>query len=1167
VPADPFNTAELRSRVLDAWAASPARFREDANAEEDYALGGYRDRVVVELAQNAADAAARAGIPGKLRLTLIAGEQGEATLTAANTGAPLDEAGVESLSTLRASSKRDDGGAAALSRGDDPHGMSHPEYHPHPALVGRFGVGFAAVVAVSDVPRIVSRGGAVEWSRSRAARLAGELPALAGELAARSGNVPVLRLPFPADATLPENALPDGFDTAVVLPLRDAAAATLAEQLLTQTGPALLLALPALAEVTIDTPAGRRILAAQRAGDSVITTSTFIPNAPLVPAGSAVTATAWRTVAIGGPLEPALLADRPVEERARATWSVRWAVPLAGDPATRESADTLADPVLASTMSASTVLADTVLADMSQDEPGRLPDGVLPVVHAPTPSDEPLGLPALLLASFPLSPDRRHVAPGPLTDFLVERAADAYAALLPRLAAGPRRGARGDTLFAPAGSSGLLDLVPGPVAAGELDVRLRQAILDRLPGVAFLPRAGARDPGEPAASQAQAGLPPLAEADGDYLAADGPAPSDAATATRVRPRDALLLDVTAPPGLTDFLASLLPGLIGGPAHGVRSHPAYSALGIRRLPLAELVDMLAQLSPGGTAATLREERPPSWWRGLYAALADVDPAAIGELGALPVPLADGRLVRGPRGVLLPGPGLRDPALLAPLRLRVADPEAVHPLLARLGALEATPRSVLDHPATLAAVDASLDEEDPGPIAEAVLHLVAAAGVAPGEFPWLADLALPTSDGEWDPAGDLLLPGGELAGVVAADAFGVVADSFAGRYGAATLEAVGVLSSFGLLSARDVDLGDDPDLDLDAADDWAAAVRARLGADDGPVPPLAPELTAIRDLDLVDPGKWPRALEIIAARPALRAALVSPTRVRLADGRHADAPSYTAWWLRTHPVLDGRRPADLRSADADPLLEGLYDPVALLSGDKAAGGSAELGRLLSDARLARALGVRESLAGLLAEPGGADELLDRLADPARPVERAQLRSLWAALAAAASGEAMAGVAPPDRIRAVAGDAVVVADASDVLVLDSPDLWPLVAGRPLVLAPYDLSLVLAELLDIPVASEAAPGVVEGAGERRPVPGIVAAVLPDAPGSYLAHDKLLVDGVPVPWRCADGEVHAGTAPGLACALAWAAGQWHTRHLLASLLTAPEEAPRLLAEADLDAR
>ncbi len=102
---DPFDTAALRERVLDAWAASPARFREDANTEEDHALGGYRDRVVVELAQNAADAAARAGIPGRLRLTLRG-----STLVAANTGAPLDAAGVEALSTLRASGKR---GAAA----------------------------------------------------------------------------------------------------------------------------------------------------------------------------------------------------------------------------------------------------------------------------------------------------------------------------------------------------------------------------------------------------------------------------------------------------------------------------------------------------------------------------------------------------------------------------------------------------------------------------------------------------------------------------------------------------------------------------------------------------------------------------------------------------------------------------------------------------------------------------------------------------------------------------------------------------------------------------------------------------------------------------------------------------------------------------------------------
>jgi hypothetical protein len=1054
VPDDAYNCAAIRDRVLDAWAASPARFREDANAEEDYALGGYRDRVVVELAQNAADAAARAGIGGRLRLTLADG-----TLTAANTGAPLDADGVESLSTLRASSKRGEAGEAT---------------------VGRFGVGFAAVAAVSDEPRIISRTGAVRWSRSGSRELAAGIPALAGELAARGGGVPVLRLPFAAGGTLaadplPGAGLPAGFDTAVILPLRDEAALALVGRLLAETGPALLLALPALAEVTIEAGGDARTLAATRAGDMVTITTTGQSRRPASGDSPDATTSRWLVAAEGGPLEEALLADRPAEERARPAWSVRWAVPVEPGPAADDG-----------------------------ETPARLPGSVVPVVHAPTPSDEPLGLPALLLASFPLSPDRRHVAPGPLTDFLVERAAEAYARLLPRLAPG----------------HGLLNLVPGPVAAGEIDVRLRQAIVDRLPGLPFLPSAGG--------------------------------------GKRVSPRDALLLDITAPPALAPYLADLLPSLTGGPSR----HPAYATLGIRRMPMADLADLVATL-----------ERPPSWWRGLYEALAGVDAVALPELGALPVPLADGRLIRGPRGVLLPGPGLADPAALAPLRLRITDPAAAHPLLARLGALEATPRGVLDHPATIAAVDASLDEEDPAPIADAVLRLVQAADVQPGELGWLADLALPTEDGAWDAAGDLLLPGGELAGVVAADAdFGVVATELAERYGGRVLEAVGVLGSFGLLTAQDVDFADvaggDPDeqsssaadLDLDGADDWAADVRARCGwSGEDLVPPVATDVTGVRDLELVEGARWPRALEILTTRPRLRAALVRPTRVRLPDGSATDVPSYSSWWLRAHPVLAGRRPTDLRMADADPLLDGLYDEASSVAGAEPA-----LARLLADPGLARLLGVRGSVADLLAEPDGPDDLLDRLADPRRPVTRQQLRSLWMALAAA-SATATVTATPPAAIRAIKAGELVVADPANVLVLDSPDLYPLVAGRPLVLAPYDLALVLSELLDVPVASDEAPGQVETVPERRTVPELVHAVLPDAPESYLAHDKLLVDGVPVPWRCTEGEVHAATPQGLACALAWAAGQWHSRHLLTTLLSSQDEAARLLAEADLD--
>jgi hypothetical protein len=426
---------------------------------------------------------------------------------------------------------------------------------------------------------------------------------------------------------------------------------------------------------------------------------------------------------------------------------------------------------------------------------------------------------------------------------------------------------------------------------------------------------------------------------------------------------------------------------------------------------------------------------------------------------------------------------------------------------------------------------------------VLSLVAAANLLPGEMPWLAGLELPGDDDEWYPADELLLPGGPLAQVVAADApFGTVSQEFAERHGAPTLEAVGVLSSFGLLTETDVDLGD-PALDLDGVAEWAAETRDRLGPAD--VPPYAPEMTAVRDLELIDPARWPQALELLA-QPPLRAALTEPTRVVLTDGRSADVPSYTAWWLRRQLILGGRRPSQLRAADSDPLLAGLYDvadpPIA-------------------DPVIASAVGVRTTLAGLLAEPGGPDELLARLADPARPVTRGQLRELWARLATVALDD----VSPPDRIRAVRGEDVVVASADDALVLDTPDLWPLVAGEPLVLAPADLAAHLADLLGLPLVSEEVTGDIETEGTSRPVPEVVRAVLPGAPAEYYAHDKLLVDGVELDWRYRDGEIHATGPAGPASGLAWAAGQWHARHLLAALLTRPEDTSRLLAEADLD--
>lgn len=1022
--ADPFGTEGLRRGVLDAWAASPARFREDANAEEDLALGGYRDRLVVELAQNAADAAVRAGVAGRLLLTCR-----EGVLVAANTGSALDAAGVESLSTLRASAKRDED------------------------TVGRFGVGFSAVVAVSDEPAVVGHGAGVRWSlaesREMARRAAGDSPRLAQELRRRDDHVPLLRLPLPA-----EGSAPRGYDTAVVLPLRDGAAGDLVERLLAEIDDALLLTLPGLAEIVIETADGERTLTQTRTrgrdevliGDSV--------------AGE----TRWRVREAHGALDTELLADRPVEERSRSAWSVTWAVPV--------------------------------------DERGapRRPR-TAPVVHAPTPTDEPLGVPALLIASFPLDPTRRHVAPGPLTDFLTSRAAEVYAGLL---------GA-----WRPVGT-GIIDLVPGPLGRGELDGELRRRMLESLPRTPFLPPAA----------------PPPARGD----AAAGGTDTDEDIDPVLRPDRAELVEGASEQTVA-VLCEVFPSLL--PA-GLERRAELRTLGVARLPLGDAIDRLAGA-----------ERPARWWHRLYDALAGTDPD---RLSGLPVPLTDGRTVVGPRQILLPVADTSLPEGLSRLGLRVVHAEAAHPLLEKLGALPATPRAVLTTPQVRTAVAASLeadeiwDEDAPSleseELADLVLTLVRDAGLAPGDEPWLGALALPDDEGDLTPASELVLPGSEFEQIIRPDELACCDQELADRWGEGPLTAVGVLATFAPVRASDVVLDpddleprdadwaepDDPGL-LDAIDVWCEDVLDQLPDTD--VPPVATELFGVRDLDLVDDESWPRALALLA-HPPLRDAVTTPVRVLLPDGTTRSVRSYTAWWLRDHPVLDGRRPVGLRAADGDPLLAGLYD---------------EARTALVDEGVLRALGVRTSVTALLDEPGGAAELLARLADPSRHVTPAQLRALYARLSALDPGA----VTLPDELRAVVDGSVRVVDAVRAVVADAPDLLPLSAGRALLPAGPRHAADLAELFQVRRLSQEVPAPVTTAGEPHDVPDAVRALLPDAPLTYLEHEELLVEAddgeVELDWRLVDGVLHAATLEGVAAGLAWAAGEWRRRFEVAALL------------------
>ncbi|MDX6284541.1 MAG: hypothetical protein QOG53_26 [Frankiales bacterium] len=969
---DPFGTSALRSRVLDAWRASAARFREDANAEEDLVRGGYRDRVLIELAANAADAAAAAGVAGRLRFELR-----EDMLIVANTGAPLDAAGVEALSTLRASAKREPGGS-----------------------VGRFGVGFAAVLAITDAPRVASRSGGVRWSadetRTRIRELSG---GVADEMARRADGVPVLRLPFP-DHALPETE----WDTVVALPLRDDTAEELVRRLLTDLDAALLLTLPALSTIEIVVDGAIRVMHARRDGEDVVIDEDG-------------EATRWRVVTTTGRVHPHLLSDRPIEERSQSEYAVTWAVPV----------------------------------DVT-GRPSLLPSSMPAVVHAPTPTDESVQLPVLLIATLPLDPTRRHVAPGPLTDHLVRAAASLYAQLLQRLPADPA----------------VLDLVPQGLPGSEIDAQLRRAIAEVLPDKPFL----------------------------------GP--------DRLRPRDAVVAD--APAGAIDVLDDVIGGLL--PSEWSGRQAVLAVLGVRLLSLADLSDALGGL-----------DRPSSWWRELYDGLASghLGGPERDALGTLPVPLADGRLVVGPRGVLVPTDDVPGETLVA-LGLRAVDPGAAHDVLVLLGAVEATPRAVLEDPVVREAVARSYDSDDPAPLADAVLGLIGAAQLRPGDMPWLGDLALTGRDGEVYAASELLLPGSPLADIAMDDApFGVIADDLVERWGADVLAAAGALTTFAMVREHDA-LG--PAHDLDGDEDWWATLPAGASV---------PDMVAVRDLELVDPTRWDDALDLLAT-PPLRDAIVEPVLVEI-EGRRMSVRSYAAWWLSRHPVLGGREPRELALSDE---LTGLYDAAPQRF----------------DAAFLRAIGVRVSVDDLVADREGVADLLDRLADSSRTVTRSMLSIVHAAIA---SSEVAREAPAPDAVRAVRVDEIAVVRANTAVIVDAPDLLPLVGSRAVVPVPLSLAADLADVLAVSTASELGAYRVVSKGSKQ--------------DDHLLHDELLVedaDGarIRVPWRLVDGELHidaVNTPFGLGRGRAWQSGEWSRRHLLTELLDRPYAQAELLAESDLD--
>ena len=576
------------------------------------------------------------------------------------------------------------------------------------------------------------------------------------------------------------------------------------------------------------------------------------------------------------------------------------------------------------------------------------------------------------------------------------------------------------------------------------------------------------------------------------------------------------------PEVIAVLGPVLDGLVD--AEWSQARPALAALGVRDLPLADALDAVADVA-----------RPPVWWRDVYHALGSVERHL---LEGLPVPLVDGRTVRGPRTALLPGTEV--PAVdLAALGRRIVHPDAVHPLLERLGCAPADPRSLLGDRQLLDRLP-DADEE----LVSAVLRTVAAAGLAPGELPELAALPLPADDVDPVPAGELVLPGSPLSEVRAAHV-PVLAQDVVDTFGVPAVVAVGVLDRFRVREHHDLEVDPDAldDVLLEGAS-WAEDVLDRVADAGGQtdLPPVAPDVLTVLGLECVADDAWSRAYPLLAA-PEVAHALSAVVVVHPVSGRSVTVPGPSAWWLREAPLFSGVPPVGTHRPDAEPPLAQLYPVPA----------SADLG----DDRLLAALGARGTVAELLAEPDGPAELLDRLADGDLTVSGEHSVGLYRAVAALGADR---WPPPPSAVRIPAGTGSRVVAAAAVTVVAQPHHLPLAGGDVLPGLAEVAELLEVDLWDARAVAEPVGGVI------RPVPEAAQSWLAGAPDTYTEHEDLEVGGRSVAWWVtADGAVHAATTEGLARALAWAGGSWRSRYELAALLADPDHADELAVERAFD--
>lgn len=141
---DPLLEQELLEqfdRAVSSYRANPNLIGEHANHEDSIRVGGYANRTLLELVQNAADA--MAGTEQDLGRVEIVLDPETRTLYCANSGRPFSKSGLIAITHAHLSAKR----------GDE---------------IGRFGLGFKSVLAVSKSPQVLSRSVSFEFNSDAA---------------------------------------------------------------------------------------------------------------------------------------------------------------------------------------------------------------------------------------------------------------------------------------------------------------------------------------------------------------------------------------------------------------------------------------------------------------------------------------------------------------------------------------------------------------------------------------------------------------------------------------------------------------------------------------------------------------------------------------------------------------------------------------------------------------------------------------------------------------------------------------------------------------------------------------------------------------------------------------------------------------------------------------